>query len=371
MSSAEEKFPITAAQLAGNFCETLVYGMYLVTCCFCARTLLVTSSGPREGRLLRLREIRWMMAIIALALFCICTFDVAIGLLHNFNAFIRAPNAKEEFLNIKDWINLARSVNQLVAMLLGDFVLIYRCWIVYGRRWLVIVPSVILYLGGIAMAAKLMHVEADPDTEQDISLNSPQIRPWWLSFFAITAFQNSLTTSVLIYRIWRVDSQSSKYLSHDGSIVSPFRPLPKVIRVVAESGAAYTLLVIITFIVSVSQNHALYPMSDMTLQATGVAFNVILIRASARRDRQFTAFDQSERGQTVAGDERTAGSTTIGSMNLSHHRHGHRLSGATPIDEEMDDVEMGVKSIRSPMDKPSETEIYPGGITVTKVVHTS
>jgi len=45
------------------------------------------------------------------------------------------------------------------------------------------------------MAAKLIEVEANPRTDRDITLNSRQIQPWWLSFFAIMAVQNTLTTS--------------------------------------------------------------------------------------------------------------------------------------------------------------------------------
>jgi len=52
-----------------------------------------------------------------------------------------------------------------------------------------------LYLGNLAMAAKLIEVEANPRTDRDITLNSRQIQPWWLSFFATTAVQNTLTTS--------------------------------------------------------------------------------------------------------------------------------------------------------------------------------
>lgn len=106
-SSAEKKFPITAAQLSGNFSETLFYGMYLVTCCFCGHTLFFTGSG-RDERLLRAHEIRWMMVFIALALFSICTFDVAIGLLHNFQAFIESSDPTKELENIRYWINITR-----------------------------------------------------------------------------------------------------------------------------------------------------------------------------------------------------------------------------------------------------------------------
>ncbi|KAF5347962.1 hypothetical protein D9756_010218 [Leucocoprinus leucothites] len=361
MSEAPAKpnpFPLTAAQLSGNFCETLFYGMYLVTCTFCARTLLITGSG-REERWLRWHEIRWMMAIVAILLFAICTFDTAIGLLHNFHAFVESNDAETELLDIADWINIARSVNQTIAMILGDFVLIYRCWIVYGRRWLVITPSLILYLGNLAMAAKLIEVEANPKTLRGISLNSDQIRPWWLAFFAIVAVQNTLTTGILIWRIWRVEKQSERLMHPSlGSVMNQPRHLSKVIRVIAESGAAYTTCVFVTFLVSVTHSNALYPTSDMTLIATGIAFNVILVRSSARRDHQFTLFDQNERSTIFDASNPTSGSTTIGnSINLN--------KPSKPQDIEL----VGMKSEMHSMDRRSSHDgIYPVGVKITTSV---
>jgi hypothetical protein len=98
---------ITAAQLLGNFCETLFFGIYLVTCVFCAPTLPSTKHGQEE-RLLRPSEIRWFTVVVAITLFSIQTFDVAIGLLHNFHAFVESDNPKTVFLENSDWINIAR-----------------------------------------------------------------------------------------------------------------------------------------------------------------------------------------------------------------------------------------------------------------------
>ena len=78
-------------------------------------------------------------------------------------------------------------------MILGDFILIYRCYIVYARRWSVIVPSSILYLAGISVAIKLCVVEG-LTSNPAITLNSSVIEPWWCAFFAVTAAQNTLTT---------------------------------------------------------------------------------------------------------------------------------------------------------------------------------
>lgn len=77
---------------------------------------------------------------------------------------------------------------------------------------------------------------------------------------------NSLTRflpGMLIWRIWRVERRVDQYLNHSDMIPKQPRYPQKVMRIVAESGAAYTLMVIATFIVDISGSNALYPTSDM------------------------------------------------------------------------------------------------------------
>ncbi|KAJ7205004.1 hypothetical protein GGX14DRAFT_569155 [Mycena pura] len=286
MSAAE--FPLTEAQLTGNWFETLTYGMYFVTCGFCARTLLFI--GP-EQRWRKPSEIRWFILSVAVVLFVVGTFDVVIGLLHNLQAFVffrGTGGAAQELTDISNWINIARSVAQVIQMILGDFVLIYRCYIVHARRFKVVIPSFFLYLVGVAMAIKLIEVEASLNHAK-ITLNSSEILPWWITFFCVTAVQNTLTTSLLIWRIWRVEHESDKFRftrSRTVSIVNAQPRLRKVIRVIAESGFAYTMMVFMTFV---------------TLQATGIAFNVIIVRSSPRRDEEFTTFDTNSRAVVEEG----------------------------------------------------------------------
>ncbi len=73
--------------------------------------------------------------------------------------------------------------------------------------------------------------------------------------------------AILIWRIWRVEKQSEMYMSRSGTMNQP-RHLRKVIRVIGESGAAYTTMVFLTFLVSVTKSNALYPMSDMVSNET-------------------------------------------------------------------------------------------------------
>ncbi|KAJ7795228.1 hypothetical protein B0H14DRAFT_3555266 [Mycena olivaceomarginata] len=102
--------------------------------------------------------------------------------------------------------------------------------------------------------------------------------------------------ALLVWRIWRVEHQNAMFRGTTASFTPVQQPrLHKVIRVVAESDLAYTTLLLMTFVLSLCSSNALYPLSDVTLQATDITFNVIIIR-STPRDEQFSTFDNTERG---------------------------------------------------------------------------
>ncbi|KAJ6524210.1 hypothetical protein B0H19DRAFT_1043030 [Mycena capillaripes] len=269
----DSKLLITAAQLTGLYFETLAYGMYLVTCCFCAKTLFWISQPGGVERLRRRNEVRWIMVSVFCVIFIVSTLDDVIGMVHIMAAFVRYKGpggAKEELTNIRDWINIIRTFTQTANMIMGDFVLVYRCYIVYGRRWKVIVPSFILYLTGIAMAIGLMEAQITTSNAA-ITLTSNVVRPWSSAFFAITAAQNILTTSLLVWRIWRVEHQNEKFRAGNTSLSAPIHQpqLRKVIRVIAESGLAYSTLVFLTFVVDICNSNTIYPVSDV---ASTIAF---------------------------------------------------------------------------------------------------
>ncbi|TFK33591.1 hypothetical protein BDQ12DRAFT_670121 [Crucibulum laeve] len=86
MSSSS--FPITAAQLWGLFMESVLYGMYLVTCGYCAQYLFLI-----DGRWKRLREYNWAMVIVAILLLILATLDVTMGFYYNMWAFVSYTSA--------------------------------------------------------------------------------------------------------------------------------------------------------------------------------------------------------------------------------------------------------------------------------------
>lgn len=130
--------------------------------------------------------------------------------------------------------------------------------------------------------------------------------------------------------MWRVERDSERFMDQGGSTSHCPHHLRKVIRVIAEFGAAYTLTVLATFIVNISQNNMMYPVSDMSLQTLGITLNVILVRSSAKCGQQFTRFNQNERTTVVWHS--SAGDTTLGTIKF--------VSGQTRTQ----DVELGMKT---------------------------
>ncbi|KXN85599.1 hypothetical protein AN958_11107 [Leucoagaricus sp. SymC.cos] len=214
-------FSITAAHLAGNFCEAVVFGIYLVTCISCVRVFLFMGSG-KEGRWRRPSEIRWLLAIIALVLFILCTLNVSLGFVRNFYAFVESKNAGRAFVG------------------------------------------------------------------------------YWTTIAAVRVCKYS---SILIWRIWLVDRSTKDFRMGDGR-----RYLHEIIVAFAESGAAYTTIVLVTLVLVAARSNALYLVSALAR----IAFNVIFVRCSPERDRQFTTFHQNEISTLrIACQNRTSDSATV------------------------------------------------------------
>lgn len=100
-------FGISAAQTVALWMETLFMGFYLVTCGFALRVFL----WHDDRRLKKPSEIHWILFITAICLCIIAVFDVGLGLLHGFQAFISYTGpggSDEEFANISDWVNVMK-----------------------------------------------------------------------------------------------------------------------------------------------------------------------------------------------------------------------------------------------------------------------
>ncbi|TFK33582.1 hypothetical protein BDQ12DRAFT_657757 [Crucibulum laeve] len=274
-------FPITTAQLCGLFTESVVYGIYLVTCGYCAQHLFMI-----DGRWKRLREYHWAMVIVAALLLTFATLDVTTGFYHNLRAFVfytGAGGATEAFSDLSFWVSVIKTANVLVTTNIGDGVLIYRCWIVHNKSWLVVAFSIILWFTSVACAIRILYSEITVHASA-LVLHEKSITPFMKTFWTLTIVINFVTTALLVSKIWRVDRQTRKYL-YNSQMTTHTRyssPLRYAIRVIMESGVLYTTFAFMTYVSYLAGSNWVYPITDMEVPVVGIAFNLIIIRAAAR-----------------------------------------------------------------------------------------
>ncbi|KAK7000514.1 hypothetical protein R3P38DRAFT_3055979, partial [Favolaschia claudopus] len=243
-------------QFVGYWVETLVYGIYLTTCVSCIRALLRIHVGS-EMRWRTRREVKLFFVVVGISLFVVSTFHIVAGLLQTLQFFVGgndhhvgpvlAYNTYSS--NGPTWIIIARFITQIIQSLLGDLVLVYRCLIVYGPGWKLLLPSVLLYIADVALAVTFIFgiILALDGT----AISAPLwLYSVWMTFLLVAALQNILSTSLLIWRIWKVDQQARKL----GGIFQPAsqRSLRHVVQVLAECGLCYTTMIVLTFVASYS-----------------------------------------------------------------------------------------------------------------------
>ncbi|KAJ8474833.1 hypothetical protein ONZ45_g15815 [Pleurotus djamor] len=308
-------FEIDESQLVGLFVEAVLYGFVVVTFPPCIRAL-IWSNGTRKSS----SSIQWPMLLIAIVLAAFATLDMSLTLLHNIKAFILykgAGGAIEEFTNISDWINIMGTVDVVFPIILGDGVLIYRCWIVYGKNnWVVIIPLLLL-LGSFITAIWTIVLEVT--LQARATLQFIKLKPIIMTSTLTTLIQNVLTTALIIWRIWRVDRETARYISTmraAGSLTQqssgqprPSTRLQQVIRIVIESGLILTITAIVSTAVYVTNSNSFVIVGNAQVQVIPIAFNLIIIRAKNQTAAEYTyKFTNATLPLAFGGPAATAGS---------------------------------------------------------------
>ncbi|KAJ7931732.1 hypothetical protein B0H13DRAFT_2524736 [Mycena leptocephala] len=290
-------FLIDSAQIVGLFMETLLYGVYLVTLGQCLHALLWS---PAEHRFRAKNKIHWPMLVAAILMFTFATLDVAFGLRHNLDAFVyyTGPGgAKEELENISYWVNVMKTADYVAQTCIGDAILIYRCYMVWGKKLWIIAPSFLLWLGGTTCGAILTYTFAT--LNKAALIDTASATPWVDSMIALTLSMNILTTSLIVYRIWTVDKQTCNMIATSSTARSRrVSRLKSVMRILIDSAALYTVSVIIFVITYIAGSNANYGTSDNVVQIIGICFNMIIIRVNARE----AAKNSATAGATTGND---------------------------------------------------------------------
>jgi len=253
--------------------QALLTGAQLVT--FISSLLL--HIFPEDGSSIR-KRIPWLIITILVMAFAIV--DLA-GTLQSRLLGLEGTGQLPASVIV---ITYAAKTSMAVAL---DGVLIYRCWVVYGKRWQIAILPLLLLLYNFLCIFVVIYLTAASGPEIKVIpfteiYNNPQINGIEAAFVVATIVINVYATSAIIYRIF-TDSMPGRNSRLKPTFIF-------AIRVVAESGLIYTIasiaLVCAIFVSNAGTPFPLLLTAAIFTPIAGIAYNIIWIRVSAQRRAQ-------------------------------------------------------------------------------------
>ncbi|KAJ7325778.1 hypothetical protein DFH08DRAFT_968422 [Mycena albidolilacea] len=266
-----------AAELIEHSIGCMLYGIYVVTFGIAERRLLTTDSGRWKRR----SEIRWVMLVVSILLFVNVTVDMSVATITLLDAFVfyTGPDGAEHvFAHGSGWQTMTKTFCVPFQSLLGDSVLIYRCYWLWNKSRAVIALPLLLWFTNVALAMRILDVLSQISKGAVLSTG---ISPWFEAFWSLTISINIITTSLIVFRIWMVERQNKKFRAQlafpTGSTHST---LGLAMRNIIESGMIYTFASILELAFHSVQSNMLYIVSALEMHSVGITFNLIIIRGA-------------------------------------------------------------------------------------------
>ncbi|PBK63168.1 hypothetical protein ARMSODRAFT_963394 [Armillaria solidipes] len=310
------------ASIVALFLESAAWGVFLVTFGLCLRSLLSTKSGLKSWS-----EINRPMLLVCLTMPIFATLAVALNTIRALES-LGPTGISEQFTNLGSAAEVLKFICVNMQTLIGDGILTYRCWIVYGKSWTVAAVPALLWIGTLVTTVLNIVVISHIHSE---ALTAPtSLRPIISSFWGISIALNIITTCLIVARIYTVDRMAYRHSvtrlseSHSGRL----NGLQRTMRIIIESGAIYTSVAIITCVTYVSGSIAVYITSALEVQTAGIAFNLIIIRVHNRsHDEETRYMNVSTPLYFVKGSGQT--DTEIGASTMGTYDEHKRAEAAS------------------------------------------
>ncbi|KDR76844.1 hypothetical protein GALMADRAFT_156179 [Galerina marginata CBS 339.88] len=248
---------VDSAELAGILAEGPLYGIFLVLDVIAINILTRrrrhTSFNPFFVTAAAL------MLLLATAQFVVDSTNIAMGFLPIENRALR----QSFFLDLTQPIFAAKHAIYFTMMLVGDAIVIYRCYIVWNHNfWIVLIP-ILCSLGSGACAYQTIWAI------RHLSFKLSFIRlekSMGFAVFGLSFSANAIATG--------------ENLRKTLSVSSAGRRLTPVLRIVLESGVVNTLYLLAYTIILDQGTDGIQIMASIVTPLVGIIFTTVIIRAA-------------------------------------------------------------------------------------------
>jgi len=288
------------------FVESTVYGLFL---CLYAISNAILFRGRKTGKL------NIPLVAITFVMFCFATLHAVNNNVHRLLAGFLAPTHSDAiyyFATLRNTSNTINSAAYVGQTLLGDGFLLYRLFVIWEGNRIVMIPSLVSYLGCVVTGIGGAHAFTVANGHTNAPLFASEYGRWILAFTCLTLFTNLVCTSLIAGKIWWIHRRSTSLDRVGGqSLATPM-------IVIIESGAIYSISLIVQISLYASGSLAVFIIVDSATSIIGVTFLLIIVRLGLG----LSAFGNSTRS---GGGQSDATPTQDFTTSLSNLANGNRV----------------------------------------------
>ncbi|OCH86638.1 hypothetical protein OBBRIDRAFT_737646 [Obba rivulosa] len=220
--------------------EAFLYGLYIMLLSRCIQVLL----RKRQSDSLHTR-----LVIVTGSIFILVTWHLIIDFIRIIVSVDNSTEVAEVqllFDDLRSIYSVMKTAVYVATTAISDAFIVYRCYIIWGRKiWVVVLPIVLLLTDigtGIAAVASLALLNPG---ETYYVQHQTRITE---AFLSITLALNGICTGLIAARIWWHQHTTREFREHSGLVFN----LGHVATIMTESAAIYsaTLLIMIATYVS-------------------------------------------------------------------------------------------------------------------------
>jgi hypothetical protein len=246
------------AALIGFACEAVLWGAYSI--------LFIVSSIILARR--RNENLGNPVVYLNVLIFLSCTTHFALEFNH-FHTTLGATGLVNGYANETSQL---MGADFLISWtdLLGDLILIYRCWMVWGNNYYVIVLPLLSSIAGFCCMISVLDILLVVNPTAPTPPN--EVFSLGLAAYVLPLCTNVIVTSLIVYRIWST-SRTVPGAPQIGQGVTR-----RAIMLIIESGAVYLVVQLVFVVLYATKNSAEAILAVIAVQTYGIAPTLIIMR---------------------------------------------------------------------------------------------
>ncbi|KAJ7235675.1 hypothetical protein C8J57DRAFT_1377615 [Mycena rebaudengoi] len=272
---AEYEFERTL--MIGSFVGAMTWGIHLMVY-GTAMYFSVIKLRQLEQRLTRSNLLSWVLIVYMTVLFALCTIYMGANIQDNVNMFINhrnnpgGPLVYGALAYRSPLILLGTNICPVIAIFMTDSLLLWRLYIIWGRIWTLVLPSLML-IASVVMGILLLFTSALPGH----TFNSADAVRFGTAYFSISLSMTVIVTLTIVFRLLYLQRIVMKLL---GNAPDDKAHYISASTILLESSSMYALVGFIFLVLYNKNSPVSNAFTGLMVQVMCISSDLVILRVA-------------------------------------------------------------------------------------------